>query len=434
MDEYIGLQTTDFMEGKLIFYPGFKYVLQYAILYYIYCYALNYKKETIIKLDFLSFMSDVFKLFDIITNNKAEYKECSGRSCFNLFNVELKTLKKLHEDGILTTDKINVNQFVDSIRYATKRLFIGAVMNSYDNRRSELVKCMLYRSEDLKITSNQIMDYGYVDKKKKLMYQDENDSSKYYEAKSYNGKTFQPYYSMDEIITSTIQDSGITNMKTNEIFDDDLGSQYISIANSFTSYDFHFGLFDKWDNSNYFEFSINSLDTSLNIENIINADNLVVNHSSGKKINELMFDYYDEIDMVKVRRSMEQQYSKVNKGNENKVVKYVSTTMRFETWGYANDTTSVYISNDNIYNLSSDKIELKFYFDHKNSSRWIDANENVWDGNITGSISSDNISLSITTVPGYLEVFEKAYSIDGKYVLDDDDYTELCKLWLKNII
>ena len=328
-------------DGKFVYYPSLKFVIQYAIL----CYVSYYHDvKSFSGINYIIFIHDIYKiasLFDPSINQDTSQSEptevtpCNGRSLYNLSNIT--TLYSF--DGV----SIDLPNFFDAMRYVTKKIFVGTVLNSYYGKKSKLIDNYYHifydeektdLGETKKLTyldvggkfQNTNLSYGsdtypfYVIIPKKMKYQQTTDShyvSKLTNTadlintsnntisvtmKNINNKFFQPYYSPNEIFST----DSVTIILPDSVERKQFKYEFELFHNTENEEEFEFGNGDGLESLS-FRFTINQIGHVINDKTIfkINSQECGLDHG----LSHILFDYNDEIDILK--SWFEYQYEKV---------------------------------------------------------------------------------------------------------------------------
>lgn len=283
-------------------------------------------------------MEDVFTLYENITSNE-DCVECSGRSGFNLYNIP-----KLN-----CISDLNIPRFIDSIRFVTKRLFIGTLFNSYKFLKSHLIDS--FTVCDVKGETETSLKYGIGGTELKNISNSSSDVT-------YNEALWQPYYSLNEIITNTnyILEDGCSNIITYRfnLFPDD------------TSLTFTYGM-------NSASFFTTLTEISSDYVNTTSLSNSIYIDCSKEAVDHLMFDYNDQIDAFKIHRVIDRGLNitgnKNSAGRENQIINYISTNLKFDTYG---NSESYGIMSDNNFEPKG-KVQIMFDYNYS-KNKWYNRN------------------------------------------------------------
>lgn len=302
INKAIGSTTGMRTNGKFIFYPSLKYVIQYAIIYYLWKFE-NFSNFH--NINYLNFMYDVFHISDVfssIPSNGATVIPCSGRSIYNLDSIT--TLRSFptrqNNVGIPTDDEliIDTKALMDSIRYTAKRLFIGTILSSYFNKQSNCVSGMYDQTNggDIDTTKQIIYNSSTGHDKYNLCVKPESEPAQEIDI---DHKFLQVYYEPYEILFQNKDQYGTTVhcwTKDGKNYNYDFG--LFTKNNSVLS--FKNEMIDGSDSLISFDFGNNTTITSRNnIDKCIYLNNTKCGNCT-RGATHILFDYHDEMDILKI--------------------------------------------------------------------------------------------------------------------------------------
>ena len=285
--------------GKFIFFPSMKYVIQYAMIYY----AWKFKGHTYFHhIDYHLFMKDLFDIYNSFSKvESTETLPCSGRACYNLENITNLHSFRMSKNEEPTPIVVDPKGLLDSIRYTAKHLFIGSILSSYFGKKSTTISSMYYKIDNGIIDTDSTLKYVYKndDHIHKIIILDTQNALEDTLENTYIRKTFQPYYNPIEILFQN-------------------HDKFNCIYYTGSSYRFDFGLFTANNDNNLFLKENGGTPIEQDeLYNIISFDLYDSNNSSSKTrtiqngvftkfgnckngCTHILFDYHDEMDILKI--------------------------------------------------------------------------------------------------------------------------------------